>query len=361
MKIREVYLKETKSYANHTPAPKDNVLDCSLGVNPYGPPVEALEAMKAYDVSHLGDYAHSHAAHEAIVKYWSKQAKLSVENVLLSDGSVSAIYLINALFANPGAKVVGFFPAFTDFIVNAEMNGMKYIGVAPASADFKESADDLIAAITEDVSLVYIDNPNNPTGQVMPKADVIRVLEHAQKLDVAVLVDEAYGDFISREESILSEFERFENLLVLRTYSKGFGLAGLRAGYVIARPDLIRYMGKTSNPYAMNEFARVAAVAAMSVEGYTDSHGPDNAAVKQQIRENVGHNLTLLCTDDRVPICSLQHKDNVDLQALLYEDGILTVSGEEFDAMDQRCVRLRVPRKEAADRLVAAIRKIDLA
>lgn len=361
MKIRDVYLKETKSYANNTPDAKEDVLDCSLGVNPYGPPAQALEALKAYDVAHLADYAHSHAAHEAIAHYWRNQAKLTPENILLSDGSVSAIYLINALFANPGAKVVGFYPAFTDMIVNVEMQGMQYIGVAPTTADYKENADALIAAITEDVSLVYIDNPNNPTGQVMPKEEIIRVLDHAKKMDAAVLVDEAYGDFISREESILSERDRYENLIVLRTYSKGFGLAGLRAGYVIAQPDLIRYMGKTTNPYAMNEMARIAAIGAMSAEDYTDSHGPDNAAVKQQIRENVGHNLTLLCTDDRVPICSLQHKDPVNLQALLYEEGILTVSGEEFDAMDQRSVRLRVPRKEAASRLVAAIRKIDLA
>jgi histidinol-phosphate aminotransferase len=359
MKIRSVYLEETKSYADHTPEATASILDCSLGVNPYGPPSQALEAIRAFDLGRLGDYPHTHAAHDAIIRYWREFADLTRENILLSDGSVSALYLINSLFANPGAEVVGFMPSFTDMIVNVGMQGMRYTGVAPADADYRENVDAMLATMGADTALVYIDNPNNPTGQLLPKEDLLRVLERAKKLGAYVLIDEAYGDFVNQAESVLCYQSQFDNLIVLRTFSKGFGLAGLRAGYLITTPELTRYMSKTSNPYTMNELTREAAAAAMSAVGYTSSHGDDFARSKRALRENTGHALKLLVTDDRVPICTLKHRETVDLQGLLYNQGILTVSGAEFDCMDESCVRLRVPAAGQTERLIQAVRKVD--
>lgn len=359
MKIREVYLRETKSYANHTPEVTDDMLDCSLGVNPYGPPEEALEAIRQFDLNRLGAYPHSHAAHDAIIEYWKNQTALTRENILLVDGSVSGIYLINQLFAKPSAEVVGFFPTFTDMIVNVEMHEMRYIGVPPTADDYSENVEKLMESICEKTALVYIDNPNNPTGQLLKKEDIMPVLEKAKELGVYVLVDEAYGDFVTREESMISELGNFSNLLVLRTFSKGFGLAGLRAGYILAAPELVSYMGKTSNPYTMNELTREAVAAAMKRVEYGASHAKDIAAMKQQIRQTVGNKLELLCTDDRVPICTLKHKDGMDLQALLCKVGVLAVSGVEFDAMDASCVRLRVPEEKDLARMLAALRKVD--
>ena len=359
MKIRSVYLQETKSYADHTPEATASILDCSLGVNPYGPPAQALEAIRAFDLDRLGDYPHTHAAHDAIIRYWREFAELSRENILLCDGSVSALYLINALFANPGAEVLGFMPSFTDMIVNVGMQGMHYAGVAPADADYRENVDAMLDAMRADTALVYIDNPNNPTGQLLCKEDLLRVLERAKELGVYVLIDEAYGDFVDQSDSALCYQSRFDNLIVLRTFSKGFGLAGLRAGYLVTTPELTGYMNKTSNPYTMNELTREAAAAAMSAVGYTSSHGADFARTKQALRENTGHALKLLVTDDRVPICALKHREAVDLQARLFNEGILTVSGAEFDCMDESCVRLRVPAAGQTERLIRAVRKVD--
>lgn len=359
LKIREQYLRETKSYAAHTPAVTADTLDCSLGVNPYGPPACALDAVRSFDLARLGDYPHTHAAHDAIIRYWKDQAPLTRENILLVDGSVSALYLINALFAKPGAEVVGFVPSFTDMIVNVEMQGMRYTGVAPADETYREDVDALLAAMSGETALVYIDNPNNPTGQLLSKKELLRVLERAEELGAYVLVDEAYGDFVSREESILSALPRFPKLLVLRTFSKGFGLAGLRAGYVLAAAELVAYMSKTSNPYTMNELTREAAAAAMEAPDHPASHGENFVRVKADLRAATGGALTMLCTDDRVPICTLKHKDPVDLQQLLVREGVLTVSGAEFDSMDESCVRLRVPKAEAAHRLVEAVRRVD--
>ena len=360
MKIREEYLKETKSYAAHTPESTPNTLDCSLGVNPYGPPLEALTAIRSFDAVRLGNYPHSHAVTDAIIRYWREYAVLKSQNIMLVDGSISGLYLVNALFAKPGAQVVGFMPTFTDMVVSVGLNGMKYIGIPPADSDYRLDVKAMLDAISEETSFVYIDNPNNPTGQLLPVSEIERIVEKANKSDGCVLIDEAYADFVEKSDSAMPLLAKYDNLMVLRTFSKGFGLAGLRAGYLASSPELVGLMGKASNPYTMNELTREAAAAAMDAVGYPTSHVRQIMSVKEALRRSCGHALTMLVTDDRVPICTLKHKDTVDLQALLCRQDILTVSGVEFDCMDASFVRLRVPRKEEAGRLIEAVRKVDL-
>ncbi|HWQ50353.1 MAG TPA: histidinol-phosphate transaminase [Terriglobales bacterium] len=360
MKIRREYQGETKSYAAHTPESRPSTLDCSQGINPYGPPKEALSAIRNFDAARAGSYPHSHAVQGAIIRYWRDCADLKPGNILLVDGSISALYLINALFARPGAQVVGFMPTFTDMVVNVGLNGMEYVGIPPADAEYRLDAEALLARVTEETSFVYIDNPNNPTGQLLPVGEVARIAEKAKACDACVLMDEAYADFVEKGDSAISLLPKFDNLAVLRTFSKGFGLAGLRAGYLVASPELVGLLGKASNPYAMSELTREAAAAAMSAQGYPTAHKGQIAAVKGALRSATGNALKLLVTDDRVPICALKHEDAVDLQALLMEQDILTVSGAEFDCMDASCVRLRVPREEEAPRLIEAVRRVDL-
>lgn len=360
MRIREEFLKETKSYAAHTPESTPSTLDCSQGVNPYGPPPEALSAIRNFDPERVGNYPHSHAVHSAVIRYWSDFVSLKQENILLADGSISALYLVNALFAAPDAQVVGFMPTFTDMVVNVGLNGMKYIGILPMDSDYRLDTNAMLDAITEETSFVYIDNPNNPTGQLLPVGEIEQIVGKAQKCGSCVVIDEAYADFVEKIDSAMPLLKKYDNLIVLRTFSKGFGLAGLRAGYLASSPELVGLMGKASNPYTMNELTREAAAAAMSAAGYPTAHQKQIASVKEALRRACGHALTMLVTDDRVPICTLKHKDAVDLQALLCKQDILTVSGVEFDCMDASYVRLRVPREEEAGRLIEAVRKVDL-
>lgn len=362
MKLRPVFQLPTKSYADHTPAATPDTLDCSLGVNPYGYPPQVEDALRAFALPRLAHYPHSHAAESAILRHWSGQATLTAQNLVLCDGSVSALYLINSLFSLPEAEVVGFVPSFTDMLVNARMQGMRYTQVPLLAKErFKANVDRLLAEVTEKTAMVYVDNPNNPTGQTIPLDQLERILARCKALDVCAVIDEAYGDFISREESALALWEKYgSHMVVVRTLSKGFGLAGLRAGYIVAPPELVSAIGKISNPYMMNELTREAVSAAMETPDYPASHGEDFAAVKAAIAARTGGNLTLAETDGRVPICTLRHKDPAaDLARLLFDAGILTVSGAEFDGLDGSAVRLRVPKREDAAVLLRAVEVVN--
>ena len=108
MKIRNELLSQVRSYAGHTPHAAEDTLDCSLGVNPYGFPPVVKEAFAAFDPERFYHYPHSYAPQKAIVDDWADYAFIEPENIVLTDGSVSALYLLCNILAKKGAEVVGF-------------------------------------------------------------------------------------------------------------------------------------------------------------------------------------------------------------------------------------------------------------
>jgi len=361
-KIRKELQADKLSYIDSLPEMTDDLLDCSLGVNPYGFPRDALpDVFSSFDLHRLNGYPHSHAATEAVAEYFKDAADLSDKNILTTNGSIGAIYTAFSVFASPGAEALGFAPTFTDAAEYAKTIGM-VLRTVPADPKngLMPDVEALIGAIGPDTSVVYIDNPNNPTGFVLPLADLRRVLEAVEANGACLIVDEAYGDFIPRAESAANLLDNYENLIVVRSMSKGFGLAGIRAGYILSSEALIGYLGKVSNPYMVGELARELMGAVMRRPEFPISHSADFSEMKRQLRQNIGNRLSISATDDRVPIFTLMHRDpRANLQRLLIERGALTVSGEEFENMNGSMVRIRVPRMDEFPKLLDAVIKID--
>ena len=120
----------------------------------------------------------------------------------------------------------------------------------------RAAAEDLLPLLTEKTAFFYVDRPNNPTGQTMPLGDVERLCRAAAAAGAFCVVDEAYGDFLPREESAMTLMDRYDNLIIIRTFSKGFGLANLRAGYLVLPPKLTAMLRQCSNPYVLSDIQR---------------------------------------------------------------------------------------------------------
>ncbi len=365
LKVREELKTLDKvSYASdHIDLPEGGV-DCFEGCNPYGFPPELLEEARAFDLSRLGPYPHSTAIFDGLKEYFKGQVDLEPENLMITDGSISALYTINNLFAEKGAKVLGIKPQFSDQEANLKLNGMIYDAVAmKRENNYKIDTQEILDRIDrdgEDLSMIYIDNPNNPTGQVI-NCDVIEhIIKKAEPLGIAVVIDEAYGDLMANENSAIKYLEKYENLIMVRTMSKGFGLAGLRIGYIIAAKPVIACMRKLRNPYMVNEFARDLAGAALMHSHHIWSNIADFAKQKREIRAVIGNNLKMAETCDTVSLCVLYHKDRtVDLKQMLYDRGVLCVSGDCFNGLDKSFVRIRLPKIDEFPKLFEAIKDID--
>ncbi|NLY86931.1 MAG: histidinol-phosphate aminotransferase family protein [Clostridiales bacterium] len=365
LKVREELRTLDKvSYASeHIDLPEGGI-DCYEGCNPYGFPPELIEEAQAFDLNKLGPYPHSTAIFDGLKEYFKGQVFLEPENLMITDGSISALYIINNLFSEKGSKVLGIQPQFPDQEASLKLNGMIYEAVSMRREDnYKIDTQEILDRIDSnghELSMIYIDNPNNPTGQIINCDIIEQIIKKAEPYGIAVVIDEAFGDFMSNENSAIKYLEKYENLIMVRTMSKGFGLAGLRIGYIIAAKPVIACMRKLRDPYMVNEFARELAGAALLQSHHIWEYIAEFAKQKREIRSVIGDNLKMAETCDTVSICLLYHEDkSVDLKKMFYDRGVLCVSGDTFNSLDKSFVRMRLPKTDEFPILLEAVKNIN--
>lgn len=175
-------------------------------------------------------------------------------NVLVGNGGDELLLDIVLAWGGPGRSLVDLPPTFSMYGIDARMTGTHVIEV-PRLKDFSIDGTALLGTIADrDPDVVIVSNPNNPTGTMAPETLLIDLLNAT---DALVLVDEAYFEF--SRQTMRPHMERHPNLVILRTFSKAFSLAGLRAGYLLAHADIVTELTKVRQPYSVNRFTQVAA------------------------------------------------------------------------------------------------------
>lgn len=354
---------EKNSYASdHLELPEGGV-DCFEGCNPYGFPPQLAEVMRAFDISRLGPYPHSTAVFEGLREYWKDVVDLEADNLMLTDGSIAAVYVVANILNAGHAKVLGLCPTFSDFAEHCRLNSIQFDSVMMRREEnYRLNIDEFIDTMNSSYTAVYIDNPNNPTGQVIDCSDIDRILQRAEELGVAVIIDEAYGDLMPPGNSAIQFIDKHKNMIMLRTLSKAFGLAGLRVGYIIAHKPVISCMKKLTNPYQVSELGRELAGAALKYPEHARKSMEAFSQEKKELRASIGRCLHMAETGDTVSICTLYHDDpSVDLCKLLFEHGVLCASGASFGGLDASAARVRMPRLEDFPKLLKACIEIDSA
>lgn len=170
------------------------------------------------------------------------------EYIFLGNGSDEAIDLVYRIFCIPGQdNVVAPEPTYGMYQVCAEINDIEYRPV-PLSDDFSLDTNRLLAATDANTKVIFLCSPNNPTGNLLDKNEIIRVLDQFKGI---VVVDEAYIDFAD-QPSFLSQLSRYPRLIVLQTFSKAWAQASIRLGIAFAQPEIIGYFNKVKYPYNIN-------------------------------------------------------------------------------------------------------------
>lgn len=182
------------------------------------------------------------------------------ENIMVGNGSSEIINTVINAYCEKGDKVISFVPSFSMYQTYCDLCGAEYVGIETEN-DFSQNIDKLINASKEQSpKIVILCNPNNPTGYVTSREDIIKLLNSIQ--DSLIILDEAYADF--SEVSVIDLINNYENLIVMRTLSKAFGLAGLRVGALITNAETVRYIWKVKVPYNINILSQYAAEQALS-------------------------------------------------------------------------------------------------
>ncbi len=248
--------------------------------NSLGPSPLAIEAMQAYSGKmHLYPDAGTYDLQQFLA------AKLNVdpEGLVFGNGSDDVIHLVGITFLNEGDEVVQAHPSFVRYEAAATLNNCA-CHLVPLTSDWIHDLDAMLAAVNEKTRIVFITNPNNPTGTIVGKQALDAFLDALPERVIAV-IDEAYHEYAAPDPDYpdcLPYVREGKNVVLLRTFSKAFGLAGLRIGYGITRPEIASWLNRTREPFNVNLMAQAAAIAAAADTAHVERTVAVNEAGKQQ-------------------------------------------------------------------------------
>lgn len=201
---------------------------------------------------------------EPFQRYLADYIGVTRDHICLTNGSAEAIRHIFEAYSHPGGKIVSVAPSYAMYEIFSKMYGRIHVPVKYKD-EFKVDIEDILAAIDDDVDIVVLLNPNNPVGDVHTEEDVARVIEKAKKHEATVLIDEAYYYF--HPETFIKFALENEHVLLTRTFSKVFSLAGCRLGYCVGHPKDIELIQKLCTPHNVNMFSMKFAHAIMDTPG----------------------------------------------------------------------------------------------
>lgn len=336
----------------------EKIIDFSASINPLGYPHGVKEAiLETFDaVLHYPDIDSFE-----LVNSLSRYHGVDRNCILTGNGSTEFMYLLPMVVKPKRALIVT--PAFGEY-----EKGLKIAGTAVEyfptfrDAGFSINTDLLRRRLSEGFDILYLCNPANPTGRLVPKEMVRTVLARAEDTRTMCVVDEAFIDFVE-EESVKNEIHDFPGLIVLRSMTKFFGLPGLRAGYVIGPASHVEAMKKQQTPWTVNALVQKAAAAALKDKGYIARTRAYVAAERECLRSALNKipgltafesaaNFLLVFLDGTIGFGS------TELRRRLIPEGVLVRDCNSFHGLGDRYIRVAVRKNNENKALVEALKRI---
>ncbi len=317
-------------------------IDCSMGSNPYGAwPGLDLPKDLFNEIAH---YPESDSKlKQAIAGYYSKDVTLTEDNITLTCGSIGAVLALNRMTLREGKIVLGIAPQFSAVVDDFVTYGCDYRPVyLKKEENYKFNLGGFLTELRKyHTTYIYIDNPNNPTGQIIPIEEIEEIVREAQERNSFVVIDEAYGDYMDNGNSAINLVEKYDNLAVVRTFSKGFGAAGIRLGYIIAEKNIISLVNKVNIPFSKSSIAEYIALRLLSSNWIEETKKRVYESKKTLLK---GLNkIKAAHTAYTVPI-SMLYCDNeeIDLSKVLEKTGIRAITCAGYEGLGQNSVRLNI-------------------
>ncbi len=252
--------KPIEETARELGADASEIIKLASNENPLGPSPKALAAMRAaLPNAHRYPDGGGYYLREAL----AEKLGLERDQLILGNGSNEIIEFLGHGFLDPGSEIITSQHAFIAYKLIAAVFGAKTIE-AP-SPDHRHDLNAMLKAVTPRTRLIFIANPNNPTGSLLKQSDLDHFMAHVPD-DVVTVLDEAYFEYVENPPDVLGFIREGRNVIALRTFSKIAGLASLRIGYGMARPELIQILQKTRQPFNTNGIAQAGALAALDDE-----------------------------------------------------------------------------------------------
>lgn len=274
---------------------RQNPLKLSSNTNILGPSPKVLDAIKN-ELSNVNHYPDPEA--KVIKEKLSEKLCVDTRNLLVGNGSAEIIDLINRAYIKNGDEVLLGYPSFPKYEISARIHAANVKAIPMLNNE--HDLDKIAVNISSKTKIIYIDNPSNPVGTAKTKKDIISFIEKVPE-NLIIVLDEAYLEFNNPKEHLdYSQLIKKKNVLIMRTLSKAYGIAGLRIGYLIGNSSLISYVNKVREVFNVNSLALSAGIAAIN----DNDHLIKNLILTQQQKEYFYKKL------DQLNYCYIKSKTN---------------------------------------------------
>jgi len=327
--------------------PVENIIKLDANENLYGCSPRVNRALAAYPSLNIYPDDGQTELRRMLAEYTGIDAR----HIFAGSGSNQLIDLVSRLFLSRGDEVINCVPTFGIYRFSTELCGGSLVEV-PRDGDFAVNVTAVKAAISKKTKLIFLVNPNSPTGTLMPQSDIMEVLDSR----LPVLIDEAYYEF--SRQTVAPLISRYPNLMVLRTFSKWAGLAGLRVGYGLFPPKIAEYLLRIKIPYNVSVAALVAVRESLKdIDYLMDTVKLIVAERERLFAELEGIEwLKPFPSQANFILCEVLEGEAKGLRQKLQDKGILIRYFEEPRLKNY--VRISVGKPEHTDALIKALREI---
>ncbi|MDQ6951723.1 MAG: histidinol-phosphate transaminase [Mariprofundales bacterium] len=324
-----------------------HVIKLASNENPFGPPPAAMAAIRDA-ASEVHRYPDGNAT--ALKAVLASHHGVNADQILLGNGSNEVLELLIRSFAGVGDAVIYSQRGFMVYALATIAAGADGVAV-PETDGLSHDLDGMAAAVNAQSNVICIANPNNPTGTMHTLVELQRFLDRLPR-HLVVIIDEAYGDFVAEELGESIGVLHHPGLVITRTFSKAYGLAGLRVGYAVADAALLAVVNRFREPFNLNLIAQAAAIAALSDRDWVLARAADVVAEQKRL-ESALAGMGLLLAPCHGNFILIHHPQAAELVSELEGQGMILRSLAPYGMWD--AVRITVGLPEENDRLLVLL------
>ncbi len=326
------------------------IIDFSSNVNPLGFP---SIIKKSLDYSKIPTYPDHNSA--SLKKALSKYLGLPISNITIGNGATELIYDLCRILPKSNAIIVC--PTFGEYEAATRMYCKKVEFFT--TLNLESDLQNLIKKIPKN-GLIFVCNPNNPTGQLLPRKSMIKLLDAVKTRSSILFVDESFIELTQNpRESVVDLVNEYQNLFVLRSMTKSFGLAGLRIGYAVANKKMIAILDKVKIPWNINVLAHQAGIVALSDKKFLDKTRKLILSESKFLLDSISKIEGFSCFDTATNFILIKTKQPAKiLKKKLLQKNILIRDCSNFRGLDSHYIRIAIRSRKENQRLVLALEKI---
>ncbi len=334
--------------------PNPDIIDFSSNINPLGPSPRAVKSIKS-NLKTIPVYPDPESSD--LKKILQKYIKIPSSQIVVGNGATEIIYNFCRVFLSSKTKVLIPIPTFGEYEAAARLSGAKITFFK--TLDLEKNIDNFISKLPNN-GCIFICNPNNPTGHLISKNNLKKIVLQAKRKNSLVFVDECFIELVpQRNESIINMVKKNDNLIILRSLTKSFGLAGIRIGYGVSSKTIISILNKIKIPWNVSGLAQQAAKESISTPNYLSRSKKLISQELEYLKTNISKLDKFDCYDSVTNFILIKTKiDSSLLQKKLLQRKILIRDCSNIRGLNHNFIRIAVKTRKENQKLLRVLKEV---